>query len=202
MTSSWITACLQAYGEVRDTVTEAMFLTTYGSPLLQALVGLGSQEPVLRHVERDLTREAAVARVKAQLEHRYEVGHLPEAVLRALVYIRRPEGVIDERGFTALKMIRASQPPPKRMSLARFKELLREQFLLVCLDEERAIETLPMLIGHDPVLRKAGLDVLQQVLAASGIESDEGRRRLAHIETLLDIKPKLKKLETVEAAHD
>jgi hypothetical protein len=88
------------------------------------------------------------------------------------------------------------------MSLARFKELLREQFLLVCLDEERAIETLPMLIGHDPVLRKAELDILHQVLDASGIESDEGRRRLAHIETLLDIKPKLKKLETVEAAHD
>jgi hypothetical protein len=201
MASSWITACWQAYGEIRDTVTETTFLMTYGSPLLQALVGLGPQEPVLRHVERDLTREAAVERVKAQLEHRFTVGHLPEAVLRALVYIRKAEGVIDERGFTALKMIRAAQPVPKRMSLARFKEVLREQFLLVYLDEERAIQTLPALIGDDPVLRKSGIEVLHEVLAATGTESDEGRRRLARIEALFDVKPKPKKLETAEATH-
>ena len=199
--SDWITTCLQAYGEMRDAVTEATFLTTYGSPLLQALVGLGPQQPVVRHVERDLTREAAVERLKARLEHRFTVGHMPEAVLRSLVYIRRPEGVIDERGFTALKMVRAAQPPAKRMSLARFKEVLREQFLLVCLDEERAIETLPVLLGDDPAQRKAGLEVLHRVLAASGVDSDEGKRRLARVEALFDVKPKQKQLETSEAAH-
>ncbi|MFL5256594.1 MAG: DUF3141 domain-containing protein [Rhodopila sp.] len=201
MASSWITTCLQACGEVRDTMTEAMFLATYGSPLLQAMVGLGPQQPLLRHVERDLTREAAVERLKAQLEHRFAVGHMPEAVLRALVYIRRSEGVVDERGYNALKMIRASQPPTQRMSLARFKELLREQFLLVCLDEERAIETLPVLIGDDPVLRRSGLDVLHHVLDASGIASDEGKRRLARIEALFETRPRAKKLEPTEATH-
>jgi len=202
MASSWFTACLQAYGDVRDTVTEATFLSTYGSPLLQALVGLGPQQPVLRHVERDLTREAAVERLRAQLEHRFTVGHMPEATLRALVYIRRPEGVVDERGYNALKMIRAAQPPARRMSLARFKELLREQFLLVCLDEERAIETLPVLIGDDPVLRRSGLDMLHQVLTASGVDSDEGKRRLARVEALFDIKSTAKKRETAEVGND
>ncbi len=202
MASDWITTCLQAYGEVRDAMTEAMFLTAYGSPLLQALVGLGQQAPVLRHVERDLTREAAVERVKARLEHRFSAGHLPEATLRTLVYIRRPDGIVDERGYTAMKMIRAAQPPARRMSLARFKEVLREQFLLVYLDEERAIETLPALLGDDPVQRKAALDALHRVLEASGIGSDEGKRRLARIEALFDVKAKPRKLEPVEAAHD
>ena len=37
--SAWISACLQSWGAWRDMMTEQMFLTTYGSPLLQALVG-------------------------------------------------------------------------------------------------------------------------------------------------------------------
>ena len=36
--SSSITSCLEAFGKFRDTMTEAIFLTTYGSPFLQALV--------------------------------------------------------------------------------------------------------------------------------------------------------------------
>ena len=40
--SSGITAALENWGEMRDSMTEAFFLTTYGSPLLQAMVGLGS----------------------------------------------------------------------------------------------------------------------------------------------------------------
>ena len=78
--------------------------------------------------------------MRSELEHRFEVGGLEEAALRALVYIRLPEGSIDERGFAVLKLIRASRPAGKRMSLARFKEMLREQYLLVRLDEERALE--------------------------------------------------------------
>ena len=40
--SSWITAALESWGQMRDSMTEAFFLTTYGSPLLQAMVGLGA----------------------------------------------------------------------------------------------------------------------------------------------------------------
>ena len=44
-------------------------MATYGSPLLQALVGLradGSQ--TRRHVERELAREAAIQRQRAELD--------------------------------------------------------------------------------------------------------------------------------------
>ena len=41
------------------------------------------------------------------------------------------------------------------MSLARFKEMLREQYLLVRLDEERALRALPKLLGDDAAARKA-----------------------------------------------
>ena len=198
-TSSWIISCFQAYGEFRDAMTETVFLNTYGSPLLQALVGLGAQQAMPHRIERDLVREADEARMRSELKGRFDVGGLEEAALRAMIYIRLPEGSVDERGFAVLKLIRASRPTGKRMSLARFKELVREQYLLVCLDEERAMNTLPALLGVDAAERKAALDVVRRVLAAAGDLSDEAGRRLARVEALFAVRPE--KAVKVEAAH-
>ena len=133
------------------------------------------------------------------MEHRFDAGGLIEATLRALVYIRLPEGSIDERGFSVLKLIRASRPAHDRISMSRFKEMVREQYLLVCSDEERAITTLPKLLGADASGRKATFDLLQRVLAAREDISDEGKRRLARVETLFDLKPG--KTTKTEVAH-
>ncbi len=76
---------------------------------------------------------------------------------------------------------------------------MREQYLLVRLDEERAIAALPKLLGADANERKATLDVLHRVLAARGDMSDEGKRRLARVEALFDVKPE--KARKAEAAH-
>jgi len=92
--TAWITSSLEAYGEFRDAMSEAVFLNVYGSPWLQAAVGLGVPEAVPRHTERDLTRQAAQAELRARLEGRFEAGGLEEAALRALVYVR-PDGVVD-----------------------------------------------------------------------------------------------------------
>jgi hypothetical protein len=182
--SSWVTTYLQAFGELRDAMTEAVFLNTYGSPFLQALVGLGAQPAGHQGHERDLIREADTTRLRSELEHRFDAGDLIEAALRALIYIRLPEGSVDERGFSVLKLIRASRPADKRMSAAQFKDKMREQYLLVCLDAERAITGLPKLLGADTTKHKAALDALHQILAASGNVSDEGRRRLARVEAI------------------
>jgi hypothetical protein len=198
-TSTWITSCLEAYGDFRDAMTEAVFLNTYGSPLLQALVGLGVQQAAPHHAERDLIREAREAQLRAELGQRFETGGLEEAALRALVYIRLAEGSVDERGFAMLKLVRASRPAAKRLSMARFKEILREQYLLVRLDEERALRSLPMLLGEDDAGRKAALDVLRRVLAARGEMSDESARRLARVEELFGVR--LAKAVKAATAH-
>ena len=108
--------------------------------------------------------------------------------MRALVYIRLAEGSIDERGFAVLRLVRTSRPAAKRMSLARFKEILREQYMLVRLDQERAVSALPKLLGEDAAGRKAALDVLHRILAAPGSISDESARRLARVEALFGVK--------------
>ncbi len=197
--SSWITTLLQNYGELRDSMTEAVFMNTYGAPWLQALVGLGTPEVTPRQRERDLVREANTARTRSELEHRFDVGGLEEAVMRALVYIRLPEGSVDERGFAVLKLIRASRPATKRLSLAQFKTIVREQYLLVRLDEDRAINALPALLGPDAMGRKAALNILHRILDAHGDISAEGKRRLTRVETMFGVTPG--RTIKAEAAH-
>jgi hypothetical protein len=198
-TSTWITSCLEMFGEFRDAMTETIFLNTYGSPMLQSLVGLGVQQATPQHAERDLVREAHEARLRAELQGRFDVGGPEEAALRALIYIRLADGSIDERGFAVLKQIRTSRPVARRISLARFKEILREQYLLVRLDQERALGAVPKLLGDDDAARKATLDVLHRVLAARGDLSDEEKRRLTRVEALFGALPA--KAVRAETAH-
>ncbi|KAA5609225.1 DUF3141 domain-containing protein [Rhodovastum atsumiense] len=183
--SSWISTWLHACGTARDIVTEHVFLTTYGSPLLQALVGLGTgEQPEPRRIERDLLREATEARRDADLATRFETGGPPEAAIRALVYVRLPEHSADERGFSMLQAIRKEQPLDRRISQARLKEMLTEQFLLLRHDQERAVRALPALVA-EAAQRRAVLAALRRLVAATGTLSEEGKRRLARIETLL-----------------
>ena len=187
--STWVTSSLEMLNEFRDAMTEAIFLNTYGSPVLQALVGLQA-EPVDRpqRIERDLAREANTARLRAELEHSFEAGHVEEALIRSLIYIRLPEGSVDERGFTMLKLIRASRPAAKRLGLAQFKELVKQQYLLVCLDEQRAISAIPKLLGDDGgEERKMALDILHRILSSRGSLQEEARRRLARVESLFGV---------------
>ena len=155
--SSWITTALENWGEMRDSMTEAFFLTTYGSPLLQAMVGLGSPQDETPHrIERDLVRETAAAELRLGLDGKFEEGGVEEAVLRALIYVRRPEGGFDERGYRMLKNVRESRKSNERLSLARFREMLNEQLQLVLLDEERAVAALPKLLQtHESETRSA-----------------------------------------------
>ena len=175
---------------MRDSMTEAFFLTTYGSPLLQAMVGLGSPRDETPHgVERDLVREAAAAKLRIGLDGRFEEGGIEEAVLRALIYVRRPEGGFDERGYRMLKNIRESRKSNERLSLARFREMLNEQLQLVLLDEERAVAALPKLLQTDESETAAALGALRQLVGAAGALDPEGERRLARVEKLFGAKP-------------
>jgi len=187
--SSGITTWLKAYGDVRDTMMEAFFLNTYGSPLVQAMVGLGAQDrSAHQHAERDLLREAAETRLRSELEKRFEVGGALEAAVRALIYVRLAEGSVDERGFAMLKAIRAARPATKRRTMAQLKEMMKEQYLLLLLDKERAIAAIPTLLPKSMDERRDALDALNRMIAARDVLPEEGRRRLNRIEALFDVK--------------
>jgi pimeloyl-ACP methyl ester carboxylesterase len=186
--SASIVETLKAWGKVRDDFMEKLFFATYTQPGLQAMVGLGGDNVSTNHrIERDLSRQAAAAQAAAHLEHRIAEGGLIEAATRALIYIRLPEGSIDERGFAAIKEIGAELPPAERIGYARFKDVVKEQFLIVLMEEQRAVEALPKMLHGDRRRCEEVLAMLHRVLAARGALSPEAAQRLARVEQVLDV---------------
>jgi hypothetical protein len=185
MVSDMIAGGLEMWGKARDATMEACFFNTYGSPVLQAMVGLRADEnSVSRHIGRDVAREAAVKEAAVNLEQRIDRGGLLEAAVRALIYVRLPEGKVDERGFAALKQISAELPAAKRVGLPRFKEIVKDQYLILLLDAERAIAALPKLLPNNRRQCEEALTLVRRVLAARGELPEEGRRRLERVEAV------------------
>jgi hypothetical protein len=185
MVSGSIANSLEAWGEARDIMQEQIFLNTYASPWLQSLVGLRADGSLpAAGAERDLAREAIAKQAAAYLEQRIDQGGLLEAAVRALIYVRLPEGKVDERGFAALKQIGAELPSAKRIGFAKFKDVVKEQYLILLLDAERAIAALPKLLPDDRRQCEEALALVRRVLASRGALPEEGSGRLEHIETV------------------
>lgn len=94
--------------------------------------------------------------------------------------VARPR--VEERTFEALRKLLLAHPD---VSPADFKEVLREQWAIVTIDERAAIEALLQLLPTDGAARQAFLDAIRG-LAAAGDLSDDARRRLSEIELLLE----------------
>jgi hypothetical protein len=188
LASGWIETSLKLWGEARDTFVEQLFLAVYSSPLMQSLAGLSTDTTdVHRRIERDLAREAAAKSARAELESAIDRGGVVEAFVRALSYIAKPSGEVDDQGFAALQEVGRMLPPEHQPGFARFKEIVRQQFLILHLDTERAIEALPELAAAAED-RRLVLDALARMRSIRQPElSQEQQRRLARIETLLAV---------------
>ncbi len=193
--SDRIVEALDKYRDTRDKMTEAFFINFYGSPAIQAMVGLRSDLAVARlHVGRDIAREASAAKSLANLETKIDQGGLAEAGLRALLYIGAglPHRGVDERSFATLRALRQELPASRSISQQQFKSIVKEQYLLLHYDEERAISALPKLLPADPAARQATLTAIHKATEAAGDLPEEGKRRLAEIEALFaDAQPEL-----------
>jgi hypothetical protein len=186
--ASQIAFGLKFWGEMRDTLSEQVFLATYGSPLLQALVGVkGDGRHEQRRLLRDVTRDANARAVETAIERDMEHGGLVDAVVRAAIYVGMAGGGggADERVFAALKNIGATLPKHLRIGLEPFKAAMRKQYLTLRLDERRAIATLPKLIPDAAAERLRGLEILRAVME-SRERSDAERQRFAEIGRLFE----------------
>ena len=73
-------------------------------------------------------------------------GNALDAAARMVVYVAKSHHRVDGRCFDALQRLLASEPT---VSLAQFKEALREQWAILAIDERAAIESLPQLLPAD-----------------------------------------------------
>lgn len=89
---------------------------------------------------------------------------------------------VDERAFEALRQMRAEHGG---LTLAEFKQMLREQFFALLLDRDEALAAIPKMLPIDTATRAEVLGKIRQVVSAAGEVSDARAERLTRIEQLL-----------------
>ena len=184
--SEQIVKALDAWQETTEKASESMFLAIYGSPALQAAVGVNPEAARPRRPGKSLLhRELLDARI-AELKSRITKGGLQECTIRGLLYAGMARGAVDERGVEALRRVRLTDAA-SRLTLAQFKAMAREQFLLLLLDPEAALSAIPRLLPADVGERRKGLAAIRNVLSAAGEISGETAERLKRVETLFEI---------------
>jgi pimeloyl-ACP methyl ester carboxylesterase len=181
---------LDALRKSTERFAEEAFHAIYGAPALQAALGIdtASSRPP-RKAARSKLHEALVARRIGELKAAITRGGLPEAVVRALIYVGLARGVVDERGFAAIRGIRETLPPAHQKTLAQFKALVREQFLMLIVDEETAVLAIPQLLPESVEERRDAFGLLRQVLEAPGALPAESADRLQRVSTLFGLAP-------------
>src|SRR5947199_51665 len=187
--SAQIEHALESYRDVRDRTTERLFNAIYGSAWLQAAVGLSAAAgDGVAVPPRDETFEALLAQKIAALRMRMDQGGLREAAVRILLYAGSDEPRVDVRGFRMAEQVRDKYLAGERLPGPQRRELFREQFFLLLLDEAGALAALPRMLRSDGE-RATALEMVRQVLSAKGELSEERRARLARVERILDESP-------------
>jgi hypothetical protein len=183
--SDGIASGLDVWRRFSETVAEQTFLAIFGSPALQAAVGIdpAGTRPLRRAGRTPLHDQMVESRI-SELRSRIATGGVTEGAVRALIYAGRPRGAIDERAFEAIRRMRTIDCGAQQPSLAEFKAMLRDQGFMLLLDPIAAVAALPVLIP-DAESRRWAMSVVHQVLSANGEVSGEVAVRLQHVASLL-----------------
>jgi pimeloyl-ACP methyl ester carboxylesterase len=186
MQSQWseaITQALTLYGDTRDRIEEHMFHTIYGSPLVQACFGIfQSDGPPRQRPGQSYSDKAALDEKVRDFKGRLAQGDALDAAARAIVYVAQADRRVEARGFDALRRLLDAYP---HVSLARFKEALREQWAILMIDERAAVQALPGLLP-DESKRRDLLAMMKSILTESGKLNGDSQARLTEIERLFD----------------
>jgi hypothetical protein len=180
--SDAIVTALNGWRDLHNAMVEQTFLTTFSSPLLQAMVGLrASDESPRRRPGLEPERIAFIEERIRELRVKIAAGDAREAVIRCLGYIGMGGPGVDERAFNRLVQMRARYGD---LSLEEFKHIVREQYFSLLLDEDGALAAIPSMLPADAKARAGLLEDIRRTVSAAGTFSAEEARRLEMIEAL------------------
>ena len=162
-------------------MVEQTFFGFYGSPFVQALLGLNDRSEVRTFPgtspEKLAARQAQADAYAAKLL----TGGFDEALTRAVLYATAAEQMFDQRCALALNVARQRL---MHLSLADFKVMVREQFFVLQLEGERAVEALASLVP-DGDARKNLLKQVQAIVGADDLPNAAERDRLTRLSQVL-----------------
>lgn len=179
--SAGLTEALDAWRNARDAWSESLFFGIYGSPGVQALLGVpadGAVRPLPADsaARRDTRRREAEA-LASKLDH----GGFDEALTRAVLYASAAERVIEQRSAAALNVVRQQV---MHLSLPEFKTIVREQFTVLQDERERAVDAIAEMVP-DADDRAALLARVRDVVTADGPATALEGDRLERLTVLL-----------------
>jgi pimeloyl-ACP methyl ester carboxylesterase len=181
-----IVSALDRWRDAQESLSEQLFLAVYGSPALQAAVGIDPEADPSQRPEMPVEyRKRLDARI-AELKSKIGSGGLRECVIRALLYVGMARGMVDERSLEALRRVRASDGGP-RITIAQFKALVREQFFMLLLDQDASLAAIPKLLPRNTETRRTAFAVIRDVLSVSAEISGEAAARLRRVEQLFGL---------------
>ena len=182
--SNAIEKSLDTYRLTRDDAMEAIFMNVYGSHLALDLAGLGAREgPARPHPGVSPEHKRFMVERMQTLRDLIPVGGVREAALRMLIYVTRIRGDLDERSFAVIRRMRADKD--QALSLQTFKDVVRDQALMLILDKQAAIDAIPKMLETASAkdIRQALSDI-EEVLDAGEPLDAEG---LASVHELADV---------------
>ncbi len=179
--STQITTALEAYRVARDQMVEQMFFGLYGSPFVQALLGVSADAPV-RPLPADSPEKQQMRQQQADdYAARLHSGGFDEALTRAVLYATAAERVIEQRSALALNEARKQV---MHLSLPEFKTVVRDQIAILQGERERAVDAIADLVPTADT-RKVLLDQVRAVVAAGGPPNTIESKRLSQLTQLL-----------------
>ena len=189
--STQMVRALDAWRQATETWSERMFLAVYGSPTLQAAVGVdpaGTQH-FRKAAKNPLHSELLQKRID-ELKSRIAVGGVRAAVIRGLMYAGVGRASIDERGFEIARQIRRAHGD---MPIADFKALVREQFNILLIDQEAALAAIPSMLPPDTESREKAYDIIAQIMSAKGELSADDKKRMDEVAKLFGVETATRK---------
>ena len=184
--SKQIVNALDSWRDSQEALSEATFLAVYGSPALQAAVGIDPQSAPSRRQEMSAAHREMLQKRVAELKSKIGEGGVREAAIRGLLYVGSARGMADERSLEALRNVRRKDTGT-RLTLAEFKMLVREQFFMLLLDREGALAAIPKLLPDNASERHAAFTAIREVLSASAAISGEVAKRLKRVAELFGV---------------
>jgi pimeloyl-ACP methyl ester carboxylesterase len=180
-----ITEWLETLNKARDQMQEAAFHAIYSSRWLQAALGVSPKNgrPRPKPGISPEYRAALLARIE-QLRANVDKGGAVEAFVRSMVYIAGGQKGVDARSFETMRRTLKEHP---NISLARYKQILREQWATLAVAQQDAMEALPKLLPQDAALRRKMFEKIKDIRSAAGELEGESQRRLARVEKLFNL---------------
>ena len=169
-------------GKAREVWAETMFHAIYGSPVLQAAVGLKSDAAQTANRASGALQQADAL---VDPETDMDKGGLVAAGLRALIYVMHGSGV-DERQFHAMQQIyqAASEADAEVLPVAALKDILRRQAALLRADRDRAMAAIPQMVRGNPDRAVRVAAIIDGIVGAKGKLNAETARRLRRVDDL------------------